>query len=153
MFRFLILLSFIFLSVQAVAQTAYPYQDVKLEKTADYAATEPMALSAAGFLLTSPFIEDSKDRANALLFLSKWVEGTKDYSFYVQGVVQEISGDKNVLSLYIAAMVKYSIDNKKAAEPALIVQKNACKLVLNYCDNEANNFKLKKKLRKILENY
>lgn len=138
-------------SLTSFCQVAYPYQDIKLEKQSDYTETEPLALSAATFLLTTPFAEVDTDRANALRFLSKWMTGTKDYSFYLQGVAENIRDDVNVLSLFIAAMVKYSLEHKEVTS-SLTVEQNACKLVLAYCDNAANNFKLKKKIRKRLEN-
>ncbi|MGB4843499.1 MAG: hypothetical protein WBP16_03480 [Ferruginibacter sp.] len=138
-------------SLTSFCQVTYPYQDIKLEKQSDYTETEPLALSAATFLLTTPFAEVDTDRANALRFLSKWMTGTKDYSFYLQGVAENIRDDVNVLSLFIAAMVKYSLEHKEVTS-SLTVEQNACKLVLAYCDNAANNFKLKKKIRKRLEN-
>lgn len=148
-FLFFIIL---FLSTASFGQSGYPYQDIKLEKPSDYNATEPLALSAATFLLTTPFIEVDVNRANAFLFLTTWMEGAKNYNFYTQGVVQQINTDKNLLSLYIAAMAKYSLEHKTELPDALTVEKNACKLLLAYCDDPANKFKLKKKLRTKLEN-
>lgn len=135
----------------ANSQLVYPYQDIKLEKPGDYIATEPMALSAAAFLLTNPFIEVDEGRAGALLFLSNWMAGTKNYHFYMDGIAAEISTDRNLLSLYIAAMAKYSLENKNLPPVPLQVELGASKIVLAYCDDPKNNFKLKKKYRKILE--
>ena len=64
-FLFFIIL---FLSTASFGQSGYPYQYIKLEKPSDYNATEPLALSAATFLLTTPFIEVDVNRANAILF-------------------------------------------------------------------------------------
>jgi hypothetical protein len=69
----------------------------------------------------------------------------------MQGKVAELGIDQNLLSLFIAAMVKYSLENKAEAVNALTVESNASKLVIAYCDNPKNNFKLRKKSRKILE--
>jgi hypothetical protein len=94
----------------SMAQLVYPYRDIKLEKPSDYKETESMALSAATFLITTPFIEVDEGRAGALIFLNNWINGTKDYQFYFQGIVQDISVDRNLLSLFIAAMVKYTLE-------------------------------------------
>ncbi|MEP7238636.1 MAG: hypothetical protein ABI685_12245 [Ferruginibacter sp.] len=134
------------------AQMIYPYQDIKLQKPSDYKETEPLALSAATFLLSTPFVEVDANRAGALTFLSNWMMGTKDYNFYMQGKVSEINTDGNLLSLFLAAMVKYSLENKADAGIPLKVESNAAKLVLAYCDDPKNNFKLKKKYRKLFEN-
>jgi hypothetical protein len=142
---------FIFTGTISNAQVAYPYQDIKLEKPADYKATESLALSAATFLLNTPFLEVDINRGNALKFLNDWMNGTKDYQFYFRGKATDISIDRNLLSLYIAAMAKYSLENKTESVSPMKVELNASKLVLAYCDDPKNNFKLKNKYRKILE--
>ena len=147
----LFLLFFVCISTIASAQIVYPYNDIKLEKPGDYIATEPMALSAATLLLTTPFAETDEKRLGATKFLSNWMVGAKTYSFYMQGTVQELRDDLNLLQLYIAAMAKYSLENKAAAANPLTVEMNAAKMVVVYCDNAKNNLKLKKKYRKILE--
>lgn len=149
--KVLFLLFFICLATIADAQLVYPYGDIKLEKPGDYVATEPMALSAATFLLTSPFVEANEKRLNALKFLSTWMAGTKAYSFYMQGMVLELSDEINLVQLYIAAMAKYSLENKADAVNPMKVDMNASKMVTAYCDDPKNNFKLKKRYRKILE--
>lgn len=151
MIRILFLLLFTCACTIASAQAVYPYRDIKLEKASDYRETEPMALSAATFLLTQPFAEADEDRAGALTFLSNWITGNKEQNFYMQGKVTELSADGNLLSLYIAAMVKYTLENKTEAANPMKVELNASKLVLAYSDDPKNNFKIKKRYRKILE--
>lgn len=151
MTRLLFILLLTCMASASWCQAVYPYQDIKLEKPSDYKATEPVALSAATFILTTPFVDADANRINALKFLSNWISGTKEYSFYMQGKVIDISYEHNLLSLYIAAMAKYTLENKTAAVNPMNVELNASKLVLLYCDDPKNNFKLKKKYRKILE--
>ena len=153
MTRFLLIILLTFTGSLSWCQAVYPYQDIKLEKPSDYKETESMALSAATFILTTPFVEADAGRAGALRFLSKWLTGTKDHSFYMQGKVADISMEPNLLSLYVAAMAKYTLENKTEAVNPMNVELNASKLVLAYCDDPKNNFKLKKKFRKILEQH
>jgi len=134
----------------AIAQV-YPYRDIKLEKPSDYTETEPMALSAATFLITKPFIEVDMDRSSALFFLNNWMLGNNKYTFYLKGIVEIIREDNNLLSLFIAAMAKYTLEHKAEAANPINVDMNAAKMVLAYSDDPKNNFKLKKKYRKILE--
>jgi hypothetical protein len=131
----------------------YPYQDIKLEKPSDYKETEPLALSAANFILTTPFVETDAGRESALSFLTTWITGTKDYQFYLKGFVEDIAVDRNVLTLYVASMVKYTLENKAEAVNPIKVEHQACKILLAYCNDAKNNFKLKKKLRKLLEDH
>lgn len=132
-------------------QSIYPYQDIKLERPSDYIETEPFALSAANFVLTTPFVQEDVNRQNAVKFLADWVSGTKKYNFYMQNVGEYIRSDLNLLSLLIAAMVKYNLEHNENPADAITVEKNACKMVLDYCNKPANNFNLKKKFRKKLE--
>lgn len=132
-------------------QTIYPYQDIKLERPSDYIETEPFALSAANYVLTTPFEAESINRQNAVKFLADWVSGSKKYNFYMQNVAEYIRSDINLLSLFIAAMVKYNLNHKEKPADAITVEKNACRMVLDYCNTTANKFNLKKKFRKKLE--
>jgi len=151
MCKILLLFCFLCFGCMAGAQT-FPYRDIKLEKPADYKATEKMALSAANFLLTTPFVEVDADRGGALKFLNDWMMGTKDYQFYLKGKASDFTDDLNLFSLFLAAMAKYTLENKAGAVNPLNVDMNASKIVIAYCDDPKNNFKLKKKYRKILEN-
>jgi len=148
--KILFLFCFVCTGCIAGAQV-YPYRDIKLEKPNDYVETEAMALSAATFLITTPFIEVDQDRSGALLFLNSWMMGNKKYTFYMRGMIEDIGEDNNLLSLFIAAMAKYTFEHKAEAANPLTVEKNAAKIVLAYCDDPKNNFRLKKKYRKILE--
>ena len=135
----------------AVSQLVYPYQDIKLEKPSDYKETESLARSAANFLLTTPFEETSESRGNALQFLTTWMTGNKEYTFYMQGKASAINTDRNLFSVFLAAMAKYTLENKSEAVNPIKVDLNAARLVLAYADDPKNNFKLKKKMRKELE--
>jgi hypothetical protein len=149
--RLLFIFYFICSTMIAPAQLVYPYGDIKLEKPGDYVATEPMALSAANSLLSNPFVVADENRLGAIKFLSSWMAGTKAYSFYMKGMAQDVSDDVNLIQLYVAAMAKYTLENKLTSANPLTVDANAAKMVLTYCDDPKNNFKLKKKYRKILE--
>lgn len=141
----------LFMGAITNAQLVYPYGDIKLQKPSDYKETEKLALSAATFLITTPFAEKDANRDAAFKFLNDWMIGTKDYQFYLQGKASEIIEDRDLAWLYVAAMAKYTLENKAAAANPITVEQNASKTVLAYCDDPKNNFKLKKKYRKILE--
>lgn len=151
MHKVLFFLLFLFLGNISDAQFIYPYSDIKLEKPSDYKETEKLALSAATFLITTPFAEGDVNRNTAFKFLNNWMTGTKEYQFYLQGKAAEIMEERDLVQLFIAAMAKYTIENKAGAANPVTVDQNASKIVLAYCDNPKNNFKLKKKYRKILE--
>lgn len=148
-----LLFSFLLICFYQVSftQIVYPYQDIKLEKPSDYKETEPLALSAATLLLSTAFTSKDANREAALKFLTTWMPGTKQYSFYLKGKAVALSSDSDLLGLFLAAMAKYSLQNKAEAINGLTVDINAAKLVLAYSDDPKNKFKLKKKFRKVLE--
>lgn len=133
------------------SQTYYPYQDIKMETPAEFKAAEPIALHAATTLLSTPFKKDDADRARALKFLVKWMNGTKEFKFSISAKIQEIVDDHDFFGLYTAAMAKFCLENKNLAGTIQVVEDSSCKLVLDYCENPSNNFPLKKKHRRVLE--
>jgi hypothetical protein len=149
--KLIIALALCFLTAVSFSQPAYPYKDIKLEKPSDYKETEPLVLSAANFLLSTKYDDANEGRKGAISFLTEWMTGAKDYGFYLKGLVTDISSDRELLNLCIAAMLKYTLENKATAVNPLAVDANVSKILLAYCDNPENNFKLKKRNRKILE--
>ena len=149
--KFIIAVALCFISIVSFSQLVYPYKDIKLEKPSDYKETEPLVLSAANFLLSTKYDDADEGRKGAISFLTDWMTGAKDYNFYLKGLVTDISSDRELLNLGIAAMLKYSLENKATAVNPLVVDANISKILIAYCDNPQNNFKLKKRNRKILE--
>jgi hypothetical protein len=131
------------------AQFVPDYEQVKLIHPSDYKQSERYALNAANYLLSTPFEKDNAIRTRSLQFLTKWMSGTPDYGFTLDGVaVKIIKGNNDLLGLYMAAMGKYSLENKSSADINM-VRLNAIKLLLAYCENPANNMKMTKGLKKL----
>ena len=143
---------FLFLGYHVQAQTLPNFELIKLEKTADYKKAEPFVLQTATYLLSIPFKSENTDRYNSLRFISQWMNGTTDYSFVLGDMIEKIGkGNNDHLGVYIAAMTKYTLENKLAAKNAAVVKLNAMILLLNYCENKDNNLKLSKQLKKLAE--
>jgi hypothetical protein len=147
-----IIIFFAFCSSYINAQTLPNFDLIKLEKTSDYKAAEPFVLQTATYLLSIPFKKDNKDRLNCLRFISKWMFGTTEHSFVFEDAAGKIGKDNNdLLGLYMAAMAKYTLENKAASKDAKLVKLNALILLLNYCENKDNNIKMSKQLKKLSE--
>jgi hypothetical protein len=132
------------------AQTAPNFDLIKLEKASDYKAAVPFVLQTANYLLTTPYRSDNADRTNSVQFLGKWMNGTTDYAFVFGDVVDKIGkGNNDLIGLYMAAMTKYTIENKAAAKDPKVVEINSFILLLNYCENKDNNMKMSKQLKKL----
>jgi hypothetical protein len=145
---FLFLFSYSF----SYSQDLPKFDEIKLEQSADYQAADPFALKASTFLLSTPFEKNNVDRLKSLQFIIKWMSGTPDYSFTLDNVASKIiKGNDDLLGLYMACMTKYCLENKSSAKDGKLVKLNSIKLLLNYCENPANNLKMTKQLKKLSE--
>ncbi len=149
--RMIAIIAFLLCVNCSFSQAVYPYQEVRLDKPSDYKAAEPFAMSAANFLLTTPFKKKDHDREQAFEFLIKWTAGDKDYNFNITGVILEVVEEKDLMQLLLAAMTKFCLENKTLGSNLKLIETSSVKMVLDYCNNPSNNFTLKKKHRKKLE--
>ncbi len=149
----IILITALFCSAFASAQTLPNFDLIKLEKAPDYKAAEPYALQTANFILSNPFKKDEKDkdRMNSLRFIGKWMNGTPDYSFAVGDMEDKIGKDNDLLGLYMVAKAKYMLENKANAKDQKLVKLNAVTLLINYCENKNKLVRMTKQLKKLSE--
>lgn len=145
------ILLFLVCTTNTIAQVVYPFEDVKLDKPADFRSAEPIALTAANFLLNNPFKSKDDNRERAFNFLIRFTGGDKDYNFTLSGAILDLADDKSLMQLFLAAMTKFCLENKTVASNGRLIETSAVKMVLEYCNNPTNNFPLKKKARKRME--
>jgi hypothetical protein len=151
--RQFILFIFCFVSFNHLqAQTLTDFDLVKMEKATDYKPAEPFVLQTANYLLAVPFKKDSKDRLNALRFIGKWMNGTPDYSFSFTDIADKIGKENyDLIGQYMAALAKYTLENKVAARDTKVARLNAMITLLDYCENKDNNMRMSKQLKKLAE--
>lgn len=141
-----------FFTTCSFAQTFTNYNDVKMEQASDYKIADSFALEASNYLFATPFEKNNTQRLRSLSFIIKWMSGTPDYSFTLDEVASKlIKGNDDLLGLYMAAMTKYSLENKELSKDKKLVKLNAITLLLNYCEDAKNNIKMTKQLKKLSE--
>jgi hypothetical protein len=150
---FIIFVLLAFSGVRSFAQGLPIFDNIKLEQKTDFKSAEPYALEAATYLLSTPYLKDDLDRLKSLQFVIKWMSGTPDYLFTVDDVAGRIikGNEDELLGLYMAAMTKYSLENKVSAGDVKLVKLNSIILLLNYCEDPANHIKMSKNLKKLSE--
>ena len=142
----------LFCSMNLTAQTIPNFDLIKLEKTSDYKKAEPFVILSANFILSTPIKIDNKDRYNSLRFISQWMNGTTDYSFAMEDMIEKIGkGDNDHLAIYVSALSKYTIENKPVVKNAIQLKVEAITTLLNYCQDKNNNLRLTKQLKKFVE--
>lgn len=136
----------------AFAQDLPNFDEIALTERADYKVAEPSVTQAVGYMLSTPFSKNDIDRLRSLRFLIKWMSGTPDYHFSLDGMAAKIiKGNDDLLGVYMACMTKYCLGNPANANDAKLVQLNSIKLLLQYCEDEKNNMKMSKQLKKLSE--
>ncbi|HMU46780.1 MAG TPA: hypothetical protein PKC72_10455 [Chitinophagaceae bacterium] len=128
------------------------FDDVRLEQGSDYKTAEPTVMKAATYILSTPFEKNDISRLKSMQFLIKWMSGTPDYTFTLDDVAGKITkGNDDLLGTYMACMTKYCIDHPESSKDPSAVKINSLKMLLEYCENSANNMKMTKQLRKLSE--
>ena len=146
------LLFVVFITIHSFGQTIPDFDLIKLEKVADFKPAEPFALQTANYLLSTPVKKEDANRQKSVQFIVRWMSGTSDYSFNLNEAIDRIGKtNPDLLGIYMAAMTKYSLENKDSAKDPKLVKLNAMTMLLNYCENKDNNLKLTKPLKKLAE--
>lgn len=150
--KIVLLVCAIFFSLVSSGQTIPDFDMIKLEQAKHYKAAEPFAMQTAVYLLTTPVEKNSDNRLKSVQFLYKWMSGTPDHSFVLQEMAELVGKDNQVIfGLYMAAMVKASLDHKALPKDQKLVKLNAINMVLDYCENKTNNAKMTKQVKKLSE--
>jgi hypothetical protein len=133
--KFTFVVSALLFSLFLHAQQQPDYASIKLDTKEDYTEdVDKAALQASTFLLTTSLEGEAASRQQAAQFLVRWMSGTPTYTFEIDETATKISKVKEELMVtYLAAMVKYSIENPTERSNATKVKVNTVKAVLEYC--------------------
>ncbi len=141
-----------FICNYSFAQNLPRFDDIKLEQASDYKSADTFALQASTYLLSTPYEKDDLTRLKSTQFMIRWMTGTPDYTFSLDEVAGKIiKGNDDLLTLYMAAMTKYCLENKASSKDKKLIRLNAIILLINYCENKDNNMKMTKQLTKLSE--
>jgi len=144
----LLVLSFNFCYSQALPD----FDEIRLVSPDDFKAAEASVEQATGYLLSTPYEKNDINRLKSLQFIIKWMSGTPDYVFTLDVVADKIiKGNDDMLSLYMACMSKYCLENRALSKDAIKVRLGSIKLLLDYCENDLNKMKMTKQLKKLSE--
>lgn len=148
--KILITLCFL-VALAANAQTAPNYDNYKLETPADLKAAEGAVLQASDYILSVPFIVDDAQRQNAMAFIIKWMTGTPDYTFTIDSNPAVMGTDAEMISVYVAAMCKFVLENKSKSTDEAAIKLASWKFVADYVANPAHKVTQTRPLKKLVE--
>lgn len=118
----------------------------------DFLNAEPKALEAANFLLNTPIDFHKADREKAMKYMIMWMEGTPDYTFYIDNNVGSFTRSSNtLLVVYMACLTKNSLENPDLGNDRDELKYNSVEMYMDYCLNPSNNVKTYKELEKLVK--
>lgn len=140
---------FVLTTVTAFSQTNY--ENISLKSDADCRAANKYALEAANYVFATPFDAKDSQRAKSIQFISKWMDATPDFSFIIDLTVTDkiVKGSDDLLGMYMAGMTKFCLENEAKSKDDGVVMVSTVKLLLAYCENPKNNFKMPSALQKL----
>jgi hypothetical protein len=150
--RALSVICLLFLALSGFSQDFAALANYSFAAKEDYKKAEDKALECATYLIGKPLDQSDPNRLYAVQFLLRWMEGTPDHSFMLDETAVKLSKTNNdLLGVYMAAMVRYAIQNPEQAKDAKATKLNTITSLLTYCENADNKVKLDKELKKMLE--
>jgi hypothetical protein len=127
-------------------------EPIEFESKKDYKLNEAGVLENARYVLAHPMYLSDANRVAAMQNVVKWMSGTPDYDFIIdESIGKLMKKNEDLLGLFMASMTKYVLENKNRHPGADDIKLNTFKIMLDYCQNEANGVKDTKELKKALD--
>jgi hypothetical protein len=136
------------------AQDYTKLEKIQLKDKSDYEKNESLVLECSNYILNSQFDVLDKDlnHTQSQLFIIKWMGGTPDYSFDIdERIGKATRSSSSLLGVYLAASVKYVLENKSKVSDKNEVKFNSILVFLNYCEDVSKNAKLNTELKKMIK--
>jgi hypothetical protein len=141
----------IFTSLSIFSQSKSQYDNVFLATASDFRRAEPQVILASDYVYSNPVEKDNAHRESAINFVMKWMQGTPDYSFPLDETLTKIAkNDYDLIGVYIACCAKYALEKGKGVSRDDI-KYNSYVLLVNYCENPVNNYKIRGEVKKLAD--
>lgn len=120
------------------AQELPNLKQIKLNKTSHFKDTEPIVLKVASYLFETPINKKNKARTDAGQFLIKWMNGTPEYTFYLEEKeTNYFDTDSDLMLMYMAGLTKFTLENKSVKDRKALVL-GTMRITLPYLNNQEN---------------
>ena len=130
---FLVLL---FAGVYSYSQDLPNLKQVKLNKSSQFKAAEPVTVKVINYLLETPINKKNKSRTEAGQFILKWMDGTPDFTFHLEErETNFFNTDSDLMLMYMTSLTKFAIENPTIKDPKAMVL-GAMQIVLPYLNSQ-----------------
>ena len=148
----LLLLLVAFPVYAATSQDFSGLREISFTTAEECRAYDGKALECSQYILNTPFDENDRNRLLATQFVLSWMEATADFKFSIGTSIIDLTGtNAHMFGLAMAAMTKFSLENKEKAKDEKAVTLNSVKMVLEYCKKSENNLKPNKELKRAIK--
>jgi hypothetical protein len=104
------------------AQELPNLKHIKLSKKVHYKATEPLMLKVVDYLFATPIDRKNKSRTEAGQFLLAWMDGTPNYTFYLEEKETNFfNTDTDLMLMYMASLTKFSLENPTVKDQKTLI--------------------------------
>ena len=139
-------------AIKAYSQDPAEWRALEFNSIDDYRNNESNVLECARYVLDVPADINNPLRLSAMGVISKWMSGTPDYAFSLDETIMTLTKKNDViLSIYMAAMTKFALENKDKASNAGLIKLNAFQILLEYCEQPNNDVSLTKEISKAIK--
>ena len=112
LFKSILLISFISISIQSFSQTDDLLTDLPKDTKDGYVKSEKKLINTVNWLETSPYDKDVDFRKKELLRMSAWLINTPTVDIVVDSKIVHFSKENSELTLiFMGGWAKYSIEN------------------------------------------
>jgi len=118
------------------AQELPNLKNIKLNRNSQFKGTEPLVLKVTDYLFHTPIDKKNSSRKEAGQFLIKWMNGTPDYTFYLEEKETNFfSTDSDLMLIYMAGLTQYTLKNPSIKDQKTLVL-GTMKLILPYLNQQ-----------------
>lgn len=137
----------------AYAQDLPNLKHIKLNKTAHFRNAEAVTIKVVDYLFQTPIERGNKSRIEAGRFLIDWMNGTPDYTFYLEEKETNFfNTDSDLTLMYMASMTKFMLENKSIKDQKAIIL-GSMGLLLPYLNKQENKKSWSKELWELNDAY
>lgn len=122
----------------ACSQELPNLKHVKLTKKSHFKGTETLVLKVTDYLFGTPINKQNTARTQAGQFLIKWMNGTPDYTFFLEEKETDFfNTDGDLMLTYMAGLTKYSLEHPDIKDQKQLIL-GTMQLVLPYLNEQDN---------------
>ena len=140
-------------SVSFLLSAQGPQMNEQIINEDEHAAQlEKKVMESCELLLNTPVNKKDENRINASQLIIQWMESTSDYSFPIdENIYMLTKSNASMLNVYLASLVKATLDNINPYENEKEVKINCVNTFLDYCSIPRNKLKPNKGIKKMLQ--